>query len=341
MSAGSSQSQQSLAARRTSSSSCSDRKSDKLHAMPAKSHAIVMRRTGPPEVLALEEVALASLAHGEVRLRTLASAVNHSDLEIRAGSWAIRREPRFPYVPGLEVVGEVAEVAPDVDGFAVGDRAWTMMQGLGGVRAERDGGYAEYVTVSASAAASLPATIDPIAFAAIGLAGVTAYQGLRTLGDLAGKTLVITGASGGVGSVAVLLARAAGADVVPLDRDSPPLRPGSADAVLDVVAGPLFPALIASLRHGGRYCVVGAIGGGDVQFDIWSLLGGLTLTGYSTEDLDGEGLRAATRALLGLRLAPVQPTVMPLADAARAHAQLERREVKGRVVLVPSVGGGD
>src|SRR5688500_11028010 len=110
------------------------------------SFAVVMRRTGPPEVLQWEEVALRPLAPGEVRLRTLAAAVNHSDLEIRAGNWPIRREPCFPYVPGLEVVGEVVEVGADVVGFATGDRAWTMMQGLGGVRAERDGGHAEHVT---------------------------------------------------------------------------------------------------------------------------------------------------------------------------------------------------
>jgi NADPH2:quinone reductase len=300
-----------------------------------KSRAVVMHRNGDPEVLAIEDVVLAPLREGEVRLRTLASAVNHSDLEIRAGNWAIRRDPKFPYVPGLEVVGDVVEVASGVEGVRAGDRAWTMMQGLGGVRAERDGGYAEYVTVSASAVARLPGTIDPIAFAAMGLAGVTAYQGLQTLGPLSGKTVVVTGATGGVGALAVLLAQAAGAKPIALERGSAPPRPKGADAVLDVVAGSLFPDLIASLRRGGRYCIVGAMGGGDVRFDAWSLLDGLVLTGYSTEDLDGDGLRAATRALLEANLPPVHPRVLPLADAARAHALLESREVKGRVVLVP------
>lgn len=70
-----------------------------------KSRAVVMRALGGPEVLQVEEVALAPLRAGELRIRSLASAVNHSDLEIRAGHWAIRRAPRFPYIPGLEVVG--------------------------------------------------------------------------------------------------------------------------------------------------------------------------------------------------------------------------------------------
>src|SRR2546423_5165778 len=303
--------------------------------MGTMSRAIVMRRTGPPDVLAIEDVALAPLAAGEVRLRALASAVNHSDLEIRAGNWAIRREPRFPYVPGLEVVGEIVEAAPDVRALAIGDRAWTTMQGLGGVRAERDGGYAEYVTVAAGVLAPLPADVDPVQFAAIGLAGVTAFEGLRRLGALDGKTLVVAGASGGVGAVGVETGRALGATVVALERSSPAPPPGSADAVLDGVAGPLFPTLVAALRAGGRYCVIGAAAGGDVAFDVWSLLDGRSLTGYSTEELDGAALAAATRALLDLRLPSPPTTVLPLAEAARAHALLERRAVRGRVVLVP------
>jgi NADPH2:quinone reductase len=297
--------------------------------------AIVMRHTGGPEVLQVEPRALAPLAPGEMRLRALASAVNHSDLRIRAGDWLIRREPRFPYVPGLEVVGEVVEVARDVRDFAIGDRAWTTMQGLGGVRAERDGGYAEYVTVSAGVLAPLPADLDPVEFAAIGLAGVTAIESMRKLGDLAGKTLVISGTTGGVGAVAIEIGRALGANVVALQRSSPPLPPGSADAVLDGVAGPLFPALVAALRPHGRYCTFGAAAGGDVSFDLWTLLDGRRLTGYSSEDLDGQVLRAATRELLSFRLPPPPLTTFPLADAARAHAMVEQRELQGRAVLIP------
>jgi NADPH2:quinone reductase len=300
-----------------------------------KSHAVVMRRTGPPEVLVVEERELPGLRQGEVRLRSLASAVNHSDLEIRAGNWPIRREPRFPYVPGLEVVGEVVEVGSAVRGMAPGDRVWTTMQGLGGVRAERDGGYAAHVTVGASALAPLPPETDPVAFASVGLAGVTAYQGLATLGPLDGRRLLVTGPSGGVGSVAVMLGRTAGATVIEHERGSPSPAPASVDAVLDVVAGPLFAPLVAALARGGRYCLVGAVAGGDVQFDAWGLIEGRTLTGYSTEDLDGDALRAATRALLAAALPPAPHTVLPLAQAGRAHALLERRELRGRVVLVP------
>jgi NADPH:quinone reductase len=303
--------------------------------MAPASRAIVMRRNGPPEVLTLEEVPLAPLVRGEVRLRTLAAAVNHSDLQIRAGHWPILREPRFPYVPGLEAVGEVAEVADGVSGFAVGDFAWTMMQGFGGVRAERDGGYAEFFTVPARVLAPLPVGLDAVAFAAIGLAGVTAIEAMRRLGPLGGKTLLLTGATGGVGTVAAGIGRALGAEVIALERGSPAPRPGSVDAVLDSVAGALFPTLVSALRPEGRYCIVGAVAGGDVALDAWSLLDGRVLTGYSTETLDGPALRRATQELLGLRLPPPPTQVLPLAEAARAHALVEERAVRGRVVLVP------
>jgi len=303
--------------------------------MPATARAIVMRHTGGPEVLAVEEVSLAPLAPGEVRLRALASAVNHSDLQVRAGNWPIRRNPRFPYVPGLEVVGVVVEVSGDVRAFAVGDRAWTTMQGLGGVRAERDGGYAEYVTIAADALAALPADIDAVAFAAIGLAGVTAIEAMRRLGPLRGKTLAVSGATGGVGAVAVGIGRAIGANVIALNRGSPAPPPATIDAVLDGVAGSLFPTLVAALRPHGHYCMVGAAAGSDVAFDLWTLLDGRSLTGYSSEDLDGDALRTATRELLALSLPQPPTTVVPLVEAARAHALLESRAVPGRVVLVP------
>ena len=298
--------------------------------------AIVMRHTGGPEVLRLEDVALAPIARGEVRLRMRAAAVNHSDLEVRAGHWRIRREPRFPYVPGLEVVGEVAEIGADVRAFAVGQQAWTTMQGFGGVRAERDGGYAELVTVSASALAALPADVDPVAFAAVGLAGVTAREAMRRLGALRGKTLVVTGATGGVGAVAVHVGRSLGAEVIALDRNTASPPAASVDAVLDGVGGERFASLVAALRPHGRYCMYGAAASADVALDLWSLLDGRVLTGYSSEDLDGDALRATTDELLAMRLPAPPTTVLPLADAARAHALLESREARGRIVLVPT-----
>ena len=207
---------------------------------------ILLQRFGGPDVLTIGDRPFQALAAGEVRMRSLASAVNHSDLHVRSGDWKIRKASPFPYVPGLEVVGDVVEVAPDVTTVQVGDRVWTTMQGLGGVRAERDGGYADFVTVRAVAVAPLPRDLDPVRFAAIGLAGVTAIESLRRIGDVAGKTLVVTGTTGGVGGIAVAIARAHGATVIAQTRSSGPPAAASVDAVLDGVAGTAFSSLVGA-----------------------------------------------------------------------------------------------
>ena len=297
--------------------------------------AVVMRAYGSHHVLVVEARSLLPLRSGEVRLRTLASAINHSDLRIRAGDWPIRKPSPFPYVPGLEVVGEVVETAADVTAVRIGERAWTMMQGLGGVRAERDGGYAEYVTVDEHVLAALPDEVDAVQLAAIGLAGVTAFESIRKLGSVRGKVVAVSGTTGGVGAIGVEIALALGATVKALTRSSAPLEIGSVDAVLDGVAGELFSMLVAALKPGGRYCMYGAAAGGNVTFDAWTLLDGRTLTGYSSEDLDGHALRTATRELLSLQIPTVPVTVLALAEVARAHMLLEQRAVQGRVVLVP------
>jgi NADPH2:quinone reductase len=319
-----------------------------------------MRRYGPPEVLTIETVPLAPLRADEIRLRSIASAINHSDLEIRAGNWPIGRAEPFPYVPGLEVVGEVVETGVAVSEFRPGERAITMMQGLGGVRARRPGGYAEFVTVAAAAAAPVPADLDPGAVAALGLASVTAWEGLSRLGPLDGRRIAITGAAGGVGSAAVGIAAARGARVVGIvsraaqadyvrtlgaaevltgaEAADGGLGEETLDGILDAVAGAAFGARVAALRPGAALSLIGAVGGAEVSFDAYRLLN-VTLTGYSSESLDGSRLRAAmveiAKLLRGGRLAVPAITRMPLRDAAVAHERLERRQLHGRVLLVP------
>lgn len=324
-------------------------------------HAVQMSAYGPPEVLAYAPVLLLPLGPDEVRIRTLAAAVNHTDLEIRAGHWPIRRADPFPYVPGVEVVGEIEEVGASVRDPRPGERVVTMMQGLGGVRAERPGGYATHVTVAADAVAPVPDDLDPFAMAALGLGAVTAYEGLRRMGPLAGRRVLVTGAAGGVGSAAVAIARAQGASVVGLisrpeqsgyvrgqgadevvvsaGGEAAHIEPGSVDGVLDTVGAAAFGPCLAALRPGGVLSLVGAVGGSEVRLDLWDLIRPVTLTGYSSEALDGPALRQAVKALVGWleegAIGAPACTTMPLAEAARAHALLERRGVTGRVLLVP------
>src|SRR6266851_5364944 len=322
--------------------------------------AVVMRQYGAPDVLRLERVALAPIAADEIRLRSLAAAINHCDLEIRAGTWPILRPDPFPYTPGLEVVGDIVEIGEAVSRFRVGERVITMMQGLGGVRARRPGGYAEYVAMAEDAAAPVPADLDAFAVAALGLAAVTAFEGLRKLGTLEGRRIAITGAAGGVGSAAVGIAKAQGAEIVAVisrrEQETYVLRLGanaalvpediargalgeeSLDGILDTVGGASFGACVTALRRGGALSLVGAVGGGTVSFDAWRLLE-VTLTGYGSEELDGASLRRAMASICDwLRsgaLAPPSRTIMPLTEAAAAHALMERHGVSGRILLVP------
>ena len=325
-------------------------------------HAVRMDRYGSPDVLTYSEIRLIPLAAHEVRIRTLAAAVNHTDLKIRAGLWPIRKPNPFPYVPGVETVGVIQEVGTAVRRCAPGQPVVTMMQGLGGVRADRPGGYADLVTVDAEAVATIPADIDPMDMAALGLVGVTAFHGLKKLGRLQGQRVLVTGAAGGVGSAATAIARAQGAaviglvsraeqadyvrslgaeDVIVVDRGAPlPLPPESVDGVLDAVAGDRFAPSVNALRPGGVLSLVGAVGGGEVKLDAWQLIRPVTLTGYSTETLDGSALREAVDALgRWMREKSIRPPhyeTMPLSTASKAHRLLEEGGVKGRLLLIPS-----
>jgi NADPH2:quinone reductase len=168
-------------------------------------YTVVMRQYGAPDVLTYTRGSLPALEPHEVRKRTIAAAINHTDLEIRAGNWPVLKADPFPYVPGVEVVGDVDAVGEAVREIRHGDRVITIMQGPGGVRALRAGGYADYVTVAADTLAPVPAEVDPYDIAAVGLVGVTAYEGLRRIGPLAGRRIVVTGAAGGIGSAATAI----------------------------------------------------------------------------------------------------------------------------------------
>jgi NADPH:quinone reductase len=322
--------------------------------------AIVMQRYGGPDVLRLETVPLLPLGPNEIRLRTVAAPVNHSDLEIRAGNWPILTASPFPYTPGLEVVGDVIEVGAGVSGFRAGDHVITMMQGLGGVRPRRPGGYAEYVAVDADAAATFAADVHPLDVATLGLASVTAFEALKKIGELKNRRIAVTGASGGVGSAGVAIAKALGAEVIGIisrseqaeyvrsigasvtltsaDVEAGALSPETLDGVLDTVAGKSFRAYVEALKRGGTLSCVGAVGGNEVSFDVYSLLQ-VTLTGYASDTLDGNGLRDAINRLSawvrdGSIQIPAQ-TVFALGEAATAHAKLEQHVISGRVLLVP------
>jgi NADPH:quinone reductase len=348
--------------RRTNNRRSGLRSSEKERQMASveKGAAIVMRQYGAPDVLRLETISLPPLQSDEIRIRSAASAINHSDLEIRAGNWPILKSNPFPYTPGLEVVGLVEEIGGSVSDVSVGDQVITMMQGLGGVHPQRPGGYAEYATVRSADVAVFPKEIEPLDMAALGLGSVTAFEALQKIGDLRGRRVVVTGAAGGVGSAAVAIAKAQGADVIGLisnsaqeqyvrslgasktisaqDIDAGALEPETVDGVLDTVAGKSFKTYVTALRKGGVLSLVGAVGGSDVSFDAYRLTE-ITLTGYASDTLDGAGLRSAVTAIAGWlgrsEFRAPDRTVLFLDQAAVAHSKLEQHLVRGRVILIP------
>jgi NADPH2:quinone reductase len=317
-----------------------------------------MDRYGPPDVLKAVRVALAPLRPGEVRVRMLFAGVNFTDIQIRAGNWPIAAASPFPYTPGVEVVGVVEDVADDVVAWQPGDPVISMMQGLGGVRSERAGAYAEFVTVSAAALASIPHAVPPRVMAALGLPAVTAYLGLLQLGPLQGKSVMVSGATGRVGSEAVSIALAMGATVTALVRrsegvatlrtlgavhvcmDDDDLAECQVDAVLETVAGTRLARHIKALRPGGTLCLVGAAGGGDASLDAWDLIKPVTLTGYSTERLDGNALQGAVAQLAQWhqegRIPVPGAVTYPLARAAGAHLRMQLGDNDHRILLVPA-----
>lgn len=324
--------------------------------------AIQMHHYGAPQVLQLADVTLPPLQPNEVRFRVIAAAVNRADLEIRSGKWPILAPQPFPYTPGLEALGEVIEWGRHVRRLTKGEWVITMMQQLGGIHGLRPGGYQETVTVEADKVAVIPPHLDPFDVAALGLAAVTAYNGLKRLHLQAGQTVVIHGASGGVGSAAVSIAKVLGARVIATtsspakanylyqigadevvslgqQRLTDQLGPRSVDAVLEMIGQRTFADSVAVLKRGGRLCLVGAASGENLHFIAWDLLQDLQLTGYSSENLTGPDLRADIAHicgwLTGKQVAAPPYRKYPLSEAAKVHALMEQGKLTGRALLVP------
>lgn len=172
--------------------------------------AIVYSRYGSPDVLALQEVEKPRPQANEVLVKVMATAVNQADNHILSGSLRFSTglfRPRQPIL-GSDVAGVVEAVGPDVKQFQVGDAVFGDLSALG------RGGFAEYVAVPEAVLVLKPATLTFPQAAAVPMTAVTALQGLRNKGELqAGERVLINGASGGVGTFAVQIARALGAEV--------------------------------------------------------------------------------------------------------------------------------
>lgn len=295
--------------------------------------------------LTVEEVDQPAITADEILVELRYGTVNPLDVWCCNGNFAAITP--LPHIPGAEGLGTANGKTVMVNGSGIG---------LG-----RNGTYAQWIAAPAAALTAVPDDIDPLQAAALGIAGVTAYRCLVTNGlATSGDSVLVTGASGGVGSLVVQLARQRGVRVLAqtsnaekadelfdLGADRVIVASSGEDLasalggenpsiVVDGIAGSFVSALIDSLAPGGRYVNYGTSGGTAVNFDMRTLYRkGVTLSGYSglreTDRSDAfDALFDAVRS--GKMRVPVD-AVLPLAEANAAHARILAKSVRGKLLL--------
>ncbi|MBI4899750.1 MAG: NADP-dependent oxidoreductase [Actinobacteria bacterium] len=174
-----------------------------------KAFAITARDTQPE----VQDLPTPDPAAGEVLIKVEAASVNGFDLSVAAGYvWDMIPGIEFPVVLGRDLVGTVTALGGSVEGVSVGDRVAAVIPGM--ALGPRTGSFAEYVALPVTAVIAVPAGVDAQHAAVIGLAGIAAHDALEALDIQAGETVLVSGATGGVGSIASQLAAAAGATVI-------------------------------------------------------------------------------------------------------------------------------
>jgi NADPH2:quinone reductase len=317
--------------------------------------AIVVREFGPPDVMKFEDVPDPSPGSGQVLIRVHAVGVNPVETYIRAGTYA--RKPNLPYTPGSDVGGTIENVGAGVTGFKPGDRVYT--QGAAG-------GYAERLVCDDAQAHPLPARVSFAQGAALGVPYSTAWRALFLRARArAGETLLVHGASGGVGIAAVELGRAHGLRVIGtagtreglslarehgahlvLNHREPeylqqvmPFTSGAGvDVVLEMLANVNLDNDLDVLGRHGRVVVIG--NRGRVEIDPRKAMArdadilGMTLFNATPE----ESRQIHAGLVAGLENGTLNPVVgkeFRLADAVNAHVAVMEPGAYGKIVLVP------
>lgn len=313
--------------------------------------AALYDRYGPPEVLYEGILPKPTPAPGEVLVQVQATSINGGELHARAGKVRLltaAMDRGFPKPMGVDFTGEVAALGEGVTTYRPGDRVW-------GLLPRRFGSAAEFVTVNARRVAPAPTTVDLVQAAALPAVGTTAITALRDKAHLQpGERLLVRGASGGVGSVAVQLGHTYGAHVTALAtpkhheallalgadealdyRTTKPADLPHFDVILDTV-GTEFPAFRRRLTRSGRMVAI--------AFDPDHLLTSLSylvgstffarrrirfFSGNPQADLLAELARLTDNGTIH----PVVDTVFPLSKIANAHQALEQGGIRGKLVL--------
>src|SRR5437764_8216282 len=319
--------------------------------------AIRINETGGPEVMHMEEIEIPTPKEGEVLVKVAAAGINFADLAQRQGAYLTRT--RTPMTPGFEFAGTVAACGPGVSFPTEGTR----------VVAFGDGGYAEYALARANTVIPIPPDLDFAHAAAFPVQGLTAYQLLHESARLqAGESVLVHAAAGGVGTLAVQLAKLMGAGIVigtssNVDKLDLVRRLGAdaainytetswveevknatggqgADIILEMVGGQIAEQSLQCLAPFGRMVIFGAASGQIAQFSgIQLMYKNQAIIGYwLTHQLrHPDRIARATAELMQYlasgKLEIIVGQTFPLAQAAEAHRAISERKTMGKVVL--------
>ncbi|WP_328540593.1 NADP-dependent oxidoreductase [Streptomyces sp. NBC_00344] len=314
--------------------------------MPIRMRAVSQRSYGGPEVLEVVETGLPTPGPGEALVRVHAAGVNPADWKIRSGM--VRKFGAPPFTLGLDLCGVVEAVGEQATRFQPGDEVY-------GCAFPPRGAYAEYVVVPVEALAAVPASIDHVHAAAMPVAALTAWQSLvRVAAVGAGQRVLVHAAAGGIGHLAVQIAKAHGAYVIGTAREGKHafLRGLGADelvdyattdfaavardmdVVLDPISGDYGPRSLDTLKPGGILIDVRGTGPDRAVVQEQAEARGQRFVefGFSPSGADLESIANLVEHG-SLRVAVDQ--VLSLEDAAKAHELSESNHVRGKIVLTP------
>lgn len=320
--------------------------------------AIRIHETGGPEVMHLEEIEVPTPSAGEVLIKVAAAGINYADLAQRQGAYLT--PTRTPMTPGFEVAGTVEALGPGVTFPTPGTR----------VVAFANGGYAEYTTAGANMVIPIPDTLDFPHAAAFPVQGLTAYQLLHESARLQpGESVLVHAAAGGVGTLAVQLARLMaagkvigtasseakldlirklGADTAInytqddwIEQVKAATGGQGADIILEMVGGEIANQSLQCLAPFGRMVIYGAASGQVAQFTGVQLMYknqaiiGYWLTAWmSRPDRIAAAAMELMQFLASGKLQIVVGSTYPLAEAVQAHQAIANRQTMGKVVLL-------
>ncbi|MFI8341996.1 NAD(P)-dependent alcohol dehydrogenase [Streptomyces sp. NPDC085639] len=318
--------------------------------------AMVQDSYGPPAVLRLEEVERPTPGRGELLVRVRAAGLDQGVWHLMAGMpYAVRavsglRRPRNR-VRGMDVAGVVEAVGPDVTRFRPGDEVY----------GNCSGSFAEYACAKEGALAPKPESLDFEQAAAVPVSGCTALGAVRDSGRVeAGRSVLVLGASGGVGSFAVQVAKAYGAhvtgvcsttktdlvrslgadEVLDYTQEDPVDGSRRYDVILDIAGNRPISRLRRALTAGGTLAIVGGEGGGKWLGGNERQLGAMLLSPFVGHRLRAHGTLVRSRDLETLTelieagaVKPAVDRIYPLAEVPDAMAQLRDGQVRGKLVI--------